>query len=62
MLTGLIPPDAGDATIGGHSILEDMPAIRSSLGVCPQQNVVFDHLTVSEHLFLYAALRGLHGP
>ena len=38
MLTGLITPTAGDASIDGKSIAtaESMAQIRLSLGVCPQ--------------------------
>ena len=46
MLTGLLPPTPGNATtIDGLSITSHMVAIRYSLGVCPQQNVLFDQLT-----------------
>jgi ATP-binding cassette, subfamily A (ABC1), member 3 len=36
-----------------------MDEIRESLGVCPQTNVLFEQLTVREHLELYAALKGV---
>ena len=36
MLTGLITPTAGEATIDGKSIKSQMQQIRLSLGVCPQ--------------------------
>ena len=35
-----------------------MDTIRKSLGVCPQHNVLFDELTVDEHLWFYARLKG----
>ncbi|EOD11209.1 hypothetical protein EMIHUDRAFT_431238 [Emiliania huxleyi CCMP1516] len=57
MLTGLVEPDAGDATIGGLSIRSEMEAIRGALGVCPQDNVLYDLLTAREHLELFTALR-----
>ena len=50
MLTGLISPTSGDAKLGGFSILDEMPEIRQSLGVCPQINCLFDTLSVREHL------------
>ena len=31
------------------------------LGLCPQRNVLFDTLTVREHLVLFAAIRGMPG-
>jgi len=48
---------AGDATIGGLSIRSEMEAIRGALGVCPQDNVLYDLLTAREHLELFTALR-----
>ena len=31
--------------------------IRQDLGVCPQFNVLFEHLTVAEHLWFFASLK-----
>jgi ATP-binding cassette subfamily A (ABC1) protein 3 len=59
MLTGLIRPSSGDALIWGHSIRQDMNNIRRTIGVCPQQNVLFNYLTVKEHLELFASLKGV---
>ncbi|KAL2633831.1 hypothetical protein R1flu_005310 [Riccia fluitans] len=59
MLTGLTRPSSGDAEIWGHSILKDLSSIRRTIGVCPQQNVLFSLLTVREHLELYAVLKGI---
>lgn len=36
-----------------------MEAIRPHLGICPQYNVLFDMLTVEEHLWFYGRLKGL---
>ncbi|KAK7833304.1 hypothetical protein U0070_017303, partial [Myodes glareolus] len=36
-----------------------MAQIRTSLGLCPQQNLLFDHLTVSEHLYFYCGVKGI---
>lgn len=35
-----------------------MDTIRQSIGVCPQHNVLFDEMTVDEHLWFYARLKG----
>ena len=61
MLTGLFPPTSGTAFIGGNSVTSDMDLIRRSLGICPQHNVLFDKLTVMEHLTFFAMLKGLSG-
>ncbi|XP_035876910.1 ATP-binding cassette sub-family A member 3 isoform X1 [Phyllostomus discolor] len=59
MLTGLFPPTSGRAYINGYEISQDMVQIRRSLGLCPQHDVLFDNLTVTEHLYFYAQLKGL---
>eukprot|EP00058_Branchiostoma_floridae_P014356 XP_002599844.1 hypothetical protein BRAFLDRAFT_95534 [Branchiostoma floridae] len=58
ILTGLFPPTSGTATVNNHSILTNMDEIRSSLGLCPQHNVLFDRLTVREHLYFAITLKG----
>ncbi|CAL8135403.1 unnamed protein product [Orchesella dallaii] len=57
ILTGLYPPTSGSATIYGNDIGTHMDAIRSSLGLCPQHNVLFDELTVDEHIWFYSRLK-----
>ncbi|XP_046522805.1 phospholipid-transporting ATPase ABCA3 isoform X3 [Equus quagga] len=59
MLTGLFPPTSGRAYISGYEISQDMVQIRKNLGLCPQHDVLFDNLTVAEHLYFYAQLKGL---
>uniref|UniRef100_A0A3B5A5W3 P-type phospholipid transporter n=1 Tax=Stegastes partitus TaxID=144197 RepID=A0A3B5A5W3_9TELE len=59
ILTGLFPPTSGTAYILGRDIRTDLSAIRQSLGVCPQHNVLFSMLTVEEHIWFYARLKGL---
>lgn len=58
MLTGLIPPTSGDAKILGQSITTDMPNIRKMLGVCPQHNIIWEKLSVRDHLIVYAGIKG----
>ncbi|XP_076838313.1 retinal-specific phospholipid-transporting ATPase ABCA4 [Brachyhypopomus gauderio] len=58
ILTGLFPPTSGTAFIGGKDIRTDMDVIRQSLGMCPQYNILFNHLTVEEHIFFYSLLKG----
>ncbi|XP_019855200.1 PREDICTED: ATP-binding cassette sub-family A member 3-like [Amphimedon queenslandica] len=58
ILTGLFPPTSGGAYINGLSVVSDIDIIRRNLGICPQHNVLFDRLTVSEHLHFFARLKG----
>nr|KAF6347650.1 ATP binding cassette subfamily A member 7 [Myotis myotis] len=59
ILSGLFPPTAGSAYVLGHNVQSGMAAIRPHLGVCPQYNVLFDMLTVDEHIWFYGRLKGL---
>ncbi|XP_041861136.1 phospholipid-transporting ATPase ABCA1 isoform X2 [Melanotaenia boesemani] len=59
VLTGLFPPTSGTVYIKGLDIRYDMDIIRKTLGVCPQHNVLFDILTVEEHVWFYGCLKGL---
>uniref|UniRef100_A0A672SH32 P-type phospholipid transporter n=1 Tax=Sinocyclocheilus grahami TaxID=75366 RepID=A0A672SH32_SINGR len=58
ILTGLFPPTSGTAYIYGKDIRTEMDAIRQSLGMCPQYNILFNHLTVEEHILFYSLLKG----
>lgn len=58
ILTGLFPPTSGTALINGYDIHTDMDSIRKYLGMCPQHNVLFNELTVEEHIYFYARLKG----
>ncbi|KAF0872871.1 ABCA4 protein, partial [Crocuta crocuta] len=58
ILTGLLPPTSGTVLIGGKDIETSLDAVRQSLGMCPQHNILFHHLTVAEHILFYAQLKG----
>jgi ABC-type multidrug transport system ATPase subunit len=52
MLVGLFPPSSGTAFIQGHDVRTSIAAAQQHLGLCPQHDVLFDPLTVEEHLWL----------
>ncbi|KAM9790018.1 retinal-specific phospholipid-transporting ATPase ABCA4-like [Neosynchiropus ocellatus] len=58
VLTGLYPPTSGTAFINGRDIRTEIDVIRASLGMCPQYNILFNHLTVEEHILFYSLLKG----
>ncbi|XP_008589411.1 PREDICTED: ATP-binding cassette sub-family A member 3-like [Galeopterus variegatus] len=60
LILGFYPPTSGKAYIDGYDISKQMVQIRKSLGLCPQQNLLFKHLTVSEHLYFYSVMKGVH--
>ncbi|XP_067927873.1 phospholipid-transporting ATPase ABCA3-like [Watersipora subatra] len=57
MLTGFMPPTSGTALVNGYDIRTDISSVRSSLGLCPQHDILFDNLTVEEHLYFFAKLK-----
>ncbi|GJJ72632.1 hypothetical protein EMPS_04990 [Entomortierella parvispora] len=59
MLYGVTDPSSGNAYLFNRSIRTDMAQIRSSMGVCPQHDVLFNDLTCWEHLQLYAGIKDL---
>ncbi|KAJ1173537.1 hypothetical protein NDU88_005368 [Pleurodeles waltl] len=58
IITGLYPPTHGTVFVRGRDIQTHMDTIRQSLGMCPQHNILFQHLTVAEHILFYAQLKG----
>jgi len=61
MLTGMFPPTSGTAIINGSDIRTNMEGARMSLGVCPQHNVLFDDMSVGNHIRFFSRLKGLRG-
>ena len=61
MLTGMMPPSSalgGQTSIYGNNIASGMNSIRQLMGVCPQHDVLFDNLTVKEHVVFFSSLKG----
>lgn len=59
MLTGLYEPTAGEMKVNGLDLKYDMDDLRKILGVCPQHNILFDDITVWEHLYLFCLFKGM---
>jgi ABC-2 type transport system ATP-binding protein len=59
MLTTLLPPTAGRATVAGHDIVREGPAIRDAIGVALQDAALDQLLTGREHMRLQGGLHGL---
>jgi len=57
MITGLMKPNSGRILINGLDIVEETKAARKFIGFCPQHNLLFDDLTVFEHLKFFAKLK-----
>jgi ATP-binding cassette subfamily A (ABC1) protein 1 len=57
VLTGLFPPTSGVVRVLGKELQTEIDSIRKELGFCPQHNVLFNKLTVEEHLFFFLAMK-----
>ncbi|KAK7466710.1 hypothetical protein BaRGS_00037197, partial [Batillaria attramentaria] len=54
MLSGFFPPTSGTAYVNGYNIKTDITHVRSSLGLCPQHDILYNWLTVEQHLYFFA--------
>ncbi|XP_029334989.1 ATP-binding cassette sub-family A member 3-like isoform X1 [Mus caroli] len=59
VLTGRFAATRGEAYINGYNISDNMIEVRKDLGFCPQHDLLFDDLTLSEHLFFYCMIKGI---
>jgi ABC-2 type transport system ATP-binding protein len=59
MLTTLLPPTAGSATVGGYDVVSEGPRVRSVIGAALQEAALDPMLTGRDHLRLQATLQGL---
>ena len=61
MLTTLLPPTAGTATVGGFDVVHEGPAVRKVIGAALQEAALDPYLTGREHLRLQTAMHGITG-
>ena len=59
LLTTLLTPDEGSATVDGRDIVKDYLNIRSAVGYMPGRFSLYPDLTVEENLEFFAALFGV---
>ena len=61
MISGLIAPTRGDATIGGFSITKQPLEAKRLLGVVPQEIALYPTLSARQNLEFFGAMYGLGG-
>jgi ABC-2 type transport system ATP-binding protein len=61
MLTTLVPPSSGTAMVAGYDIIRDPNAVRSNIGVIPQNLTSDPELTCAENIGIHARLFGITG-
>jgi ABC-2 type transport system ATP-binding protein len=59
VLTTLLPPTAGRATVAGLDVVHDGAAVRRAIGASLQESALDPSLTGREHMRLQSALHGL---
>src|SRR2546430_4228674 len=60
ILTTLLKPDSGRATVAGHDVITDPQAVRRSIGLSGQYAAVDENLTGYENLWMVARLYGMN--
>ncbi len=61
MISGLLRPSQGDATILGHSVTQEPLAAKAALGVVPQEIALYEDLSARENLMFWGKMYGLRG-
>jgi ABC-2 type transport system ATP-binding protein len=59
MLTSLLPPTAGTATVAGFDIIKEPLEVKRRIGTVPEDLSLYERLTASEHIELVGRLHGL---
>lgn len=62
MITGITSPSQGEILINDHNIVTNTRMARKQIGYCPQYNLLFDEMTVGEHLKFFAKLKENYDP
>lgn len=60
MLTGLLSASSGKVMYEGTDIIRNSMKLKQILGVCTQENVFYEKLTVDDHLRIFSAFKGIN--
>jgi ABC-2 type transport system ATP-binding protein len=61
MLTTLLPPTSGTATVAGFDVSKNADGVRRAIGVIPQAMTSDTELSVEENLIIFSKLYGVPG-
>jgi len=61
ILSGLLAPDGGEASIMGYSITKEPETAKANLGVVPQDIALYPDLSARENLVFWGKMYGLRG-
>ena len=58
MISGILDPDYGDILLDGRSLVTNKDYLYENIGLCQQEDIFFDYLTVEEHLEYMCKIKG----
>lgn len=58
ILTDILSPDSGEAILYDLNPNKNMSPLKNKIGYCPQDNPIFDYMTVRETLQFYVSFKG----
>ena len=61
MLATVLPPDDGDVTVGGYSVVSEGDEVRKLIGVCPQELALYTELSATDNLVFFGRMAGMGG-
>jgi ABC-2 type transport system ATP-binding protein len=61
MLSCLLEPSAGDASVAGHSIRRQPMEVKRVIGVVPQEIALYEDLSARENLMFWGRMAGMSG-
>ena len=59
LLTGMLKTTSGEAIVYKNSVTQDIQKVQQNLGLCQQFDVLYDLITVREHLELVCEIKGV---
>jgi len=59
MLTGLLAPSSGQATVAGHDVVREAELVKRDIGYMSQRFSLYEDLTVRENIRLYGGIYDL---
>ena len=61
ILSCLLPPDSGRATIAGHDVVRQATAVKRQIGLVPQELALYPSLSAYDNLRYFGRIYGLTG-
>lgn len=61
MISGMLNPTSGTIKVGGFNIKDEPMKVKESLGVVPQDIVLYNYMNARENLAFYGRLYGMSG-